>query len=125
MSEHKPITDQELNEILARCEAATPGPWMLHGNEGTKVIIAGDYAYQEKPDLIIDICSANNDDIFISHAREDVPRLAAEVKRLKAENERLQQVLKQISSFRHCCDDYRGYCGAVEIATEALEGDNK
>jgi hypothetical protein len=78
----------DLDAIEARAEAATPGPWTTDGWEiyqGT-----GDGA----PDLmrwVGETCRADDydgsraDAAFIAHAREDVPAMAAEIRRLRAE----------------------------------------
>lgn len=80
------LTDQMLDEILARAERATPGPWrsFIEGRDHT----SGDHFIMTGPansrggDLYISPFSAANQD-FIAHAREDVPNLVAEVRRLR------------------------------------------
>jgi len=79
----------ELDIIKARCEAATPGPWVWH--------IGGDHDWLGPEDglAILDDGSAageyqqviagdSPDGEFIAHAREDVPVLVAEIERLWA-----------------------------------------
>lgn len=73
MSYHTPPTDEELTEMQARCDAATPGPW----NSFNRLIVDEYLCYK-------------SDGKFIDHARTDLPRLIAEVNRLKAEVERLK-----------------------------------
>lgn len=87
------MTESELAEIERREQAATPGPWRHSGNYITPPY-SPDYRYKitqlggtkESPGLI-----ARNDarlipDVqFIAHAREDIPKLLAEVRRLQAE----------------------------------------
>lgn len=76
-----PITESDLSEIEARCEAATAGKWTSHeshhGNQYRYVQIGGDEMYTT---LEMEPQDAN----FIATAREDVPRLVAEVRRLRA-----------------------------------------
>jgi hypothetical protein len=82
-----PISDDELNAMDRRAEEALPGPWAWEPNTpkmngstwsmriaGKPGIRFGVYEYQHGH------CNAE----FISHARTDVPRLIAEVRRLKA-----------------------------------------
>lgn len=64
----------DLEAISARAEAATPGPWETLDNITTAVWSGGNpiaLTYQSMPDAD-----------FIAHAREDIPALLAEVKRL-------------------------------------------
>jgi len=65
---------KELEVIRVRCEKATPGPWRCGGLDGFKVMGDG---Y-----MLCDVASTINAD-FIAHAREDVPKLIAEIIRLK------------------------------------------
>lgn len=74
------MTDEQLAEIEARANAATPGPWvqsqrdtwMVYRDGGgtPEVDVGGGYDTKE---------NAN----FIAHARSDVPALVAEVRRLR------------------------------------------
>jgi len=77
------LSDDELNHIQARADAATPGPWDARfDGERQGIFVA------QKSVALFDIGhlrpSAPDSD-FIAHAREDVPRLLAEVRRLRAE----------------------------------------
>ncbi len=85
--ESQPISEAELAEIEQRCARARNGPWTsyVEGRDhlsGSNIItVAGGV----EPDDDIDIVGATIDDQdFIAHARSDVPRLIAEVRRLKA-----------------------------------------
>lgn len=73
----------DLDAIEARANAATPGPWG-HYSTGSYV-----YATRTKVCQLEDPWIANgnqrNDAAFIAHAREDVPALIAEVRRLREE----------------------------------------
>ncbi|WP_338640970.1 hypothetical protein [Burkholderia pyrrocinia] len=78
--------DQQLNEIEARCKAATPGPWVsyVEGRDhesGSNFIMTGpEWARSED----IELSGATiADQDFIAHARQDIPMLVAEVRRLK------------------------------------------
>ncbi|MDF2708140.1 MAG: hypothetical protein K0R62_3792 [Nonomuraea muscovyensis] len=82
-----PMDEQRLVEILARAEAAAPGPW---GSDGADIY--GSLAGVLMIDLWIGE-TLNMDDLpqaianasFIAAARSDVPELVAEVQRLLAE----------------------------------------
>ena len=70
------LSEKEIEAIRKRAEMATEGPWQkdgaidIHSPNGTEVAAAwGGYADQE----------------FIAHAREDIPKLLAEIERLRTE----------------------------------------
>ena len=79
------LTDAELGAIEARCAAATPGPWRswIEGRDhtsGDSVITsrAHDIYLSPPPSH-----AAPHDQDFIAAARQDIPRLIAEVRRLR------------------------------------------
>lgn len=115
----EPMTDGELTAIEARCNAATPGPWTfahggLPGDDGWS--LRSDNAAADVVKLVAECwpCSIHggqkhreelrfNGD-FIAHARTDVPALIDEVKRLRAQNERLNMRLsKAFKVGADCC----------------------
>ena len=69
------MTDDELKQILARCEAATPGPWRSwvegrnHESGDSFIQTAGEDIYLSGGTLA--------DQDFIASARQDIPRLVA------------------------------------------------
>ena len=81
------MTDQELDEIEARAAAAAPAPWMRNGKtsagwriddaDPTRVGIS----FILTPTAIV---PRDENAVFIAEARQDVPALVAEVRRLKA-----------------------------------------
>lgn len=93
MSTNEPMTPQRLAEIAACADAADRGPWevMNGGDNGTHTFIDGpegdvlirdwrssgylseEYVWVEEPNAR-----------FIANAREYVPELVAEVRRLRA-----------------------------------------
>ena len=88
-----------LDEIRARCEAATPGPWGLTGSKKQLVDSRPDQQYGAES-IICDVWSniaANAN--FIAHSREDIPYLLAEIERLKSENSK-SFTLERISQQR-------------------------
>ena len=92
-SMHDRLTDAELDAIEARAEAATPAPWasayhlgspykrqelrMLFGGDG-RALVRGARTYA---------ALTTNDAHFVTAARTDIPRLVAEVRRLRRQLE--------------------------------------
>ena len=81
MAETDSISDAELEQILARCGAATAGPWKacLEGRDHES---GSDFIMTAGED--IELTGAGSADYdFIAGARQDVPRLVAEIRRLR------------------------------------------
>lgn len=101
------MTEDELKQIEARCNAATPGPWhtcdpIWRQANSPGWVLAGDYDPHRGAGVVSaleimewedgeDPCYTQSDvDLdFIANARTDIPALIAEVRRLQLENERL------------------------------------
>jgi hypothetical protein len=89
------ITDDELAAMKARIKATTPGPWTSYF-EG-RDHFSGDSVIQTSTQGIYitadDYAGGGGhfaaDQDFIAHARQDMPRLIAEVERLRARLGRL------------------------------------
>jgi hypothetical protein len=81
------MTEQELQEIEQRAAAATPGPWRKGiGNSSREVCSQ----WPAPCHLIVE--GYNSDDLkFCAHAREDIPALVAEVRRLRAALEEIRE----------------------------------
>ena len=81
------MTESELNEIDNRCNKATKGPWksMIEGRDHSSgdsfIMTAGEDIYISNP--LLD----NNQD-FIANARQDIPKLIAEIRKLRENNDR-------------------------------------
>jgi len=74
------MDEKRLEAIEARTNAATPGPWEVREHEGMYAL-AGPNGWpieDGNPD------PAAPNFVFVAHAREDVPDLVAEVRRLRA-----------------------------------------
>ncbi len=104
------MTDKEPSEIEARANAASLGPWggwhvgastpggrLGNGGYGRQVQV---WVRDAKGPLVTDgICACETglhgkdeaNAVFIAHAREDVPRLVAEVRRLRLLVEEMQK----------------------------------
>jgi hypothetical protein len=88
------LDDAELEAIEARCEAVSPGPWksFIEGRDhwsGDDFIRVGDS--DDEPDMYVSRATpeglrpASRQDLdFIAAARQDVPRLVAEIRRLRS-----------------------------------------
>jgi hypothetical protein len=83
----RPIDDRTLEAIEARCLAATAGPWVsyIEGRDhtsGSSFIRTG--TSDERRNDIELYGASDEDQDFIAHARQDLPLLLAEVRRLRA-----------------------------------------
>lgn len=81
------MTDEELDEIERRCEAARHGPWRSYAEgrdheSGSNFIMVGSDDGARSKDIELSGATVEDQD-FIAHARQDVPRLLAEVRRLR------------------------------------------
>ena len=74
------LSEKEITEIERRCDASTPGPWksFVEGRDHTSgdsfIATAGDDIY------LLGATSADQD--FIATARQNIPTLIAEIRRL-------------------------------------------
>lgn len=87
------LTDGELDAMQARVEAASPGPWTSYvegrdhhaGDSVIRVSESDDeddlYVLRADENGLRPASAAHQD--FIAHARQDVPRLISEVRRLR------------------------------------------
>lgn len=80
------MTDFEINEILNRCNRASPSPWIsyVEGRDhdcGSSFIMTGTTTERGED---IELMGATIDDQdFIAHARQDIPNLLQEIIRLR------------------------------------------
>jgi hypothetical protein len=96
------MTPEEVEAIRVRVAAATPGSWYLLGSTphvpGTYSRFLGERRIAVVLALRIDVIAVRDADaIFLTKAREDVPKLLAERDRLVAENEELRNVLRTLT----------------------------
>jgi hypothetical protein len=84
--EKEEMSPEELREIRRRVDAASAGPWRsyLEGRDhtsGSDFIMIGDGKTRGSD---IELSGATKEDQdFIAHARQDIPRLLAEIERLR------------------------------------------
>ena len=93
------MTPEELKEIEERCNKATPGPWRAC-HEGTcscsqiwsqsadvpvAEITRGEWGDPGLPYGKIPEKIAENNSLFIAHAREDIPKLLSHIKELESQ----------------------------------------
>jgi hypothetical protein len=86
MPDEHVLSEEELVEILARADAATQGPWTsyIEGRDhtsGSSFIMTGPSEARGEDIELSGATTADQD--FIAAAREDVPRLVAEIRRLR------------------------------------------
>ena len=76
------LTNAELDQIEARLRAAAPGPWksFVEGRDHTS---GSSFIATPGSDIELTGATAADQD-FIAHARQDVPRLLYEIRRLRA-----------------------------------------
>jgi hypothetical protein len=87
----EPLSDADLDAVEARCRAATPSPWWawVEGRDGTSAssFIGRGLDGARHSDLYLSTDPGDRvtdeDYDFIAHARQDLPRLLAEVRRLR------------------------------------------
>lgn len=82
-----PLTDAYLDAIEQRAHAATEGPWEASAHDHYLVIC---------PDCGVRGGYERADAEFIAHARSDVPALLAEVRRLRAMEQRVSRVAREL-----------------------------
>ena len=92
------MTDEKLAEIKARCDAASPGPWVDAITDAGDLIItvngAGCMPFIYLGDMENTESDDHNNATFIAHARTDIPDLLAEVERLRADRDHARKQAK-------------------------------
>ena len=82
------LSEEQLSEIERRCDQSTPGPWKSYV-EG-RDYFSGDSFIRTGCEDIYLVGATVNDQDFIANARQDVPLLIREVRRLRALRSGLQ-----------------------------------
>ena len=78
-----PLSNAELEVIRVRWARATPGPWKSF-IERRDQISGSDFIMTSGPDIYLSGATADDQD-FIASAYQDIPKLLAEIERLKNE----------------------------------------
>ncbi|MGD0961514.1 MAG: hypothetical protein ABSB19_17025 [Methylomonas sp.] len=76
------LTDEEILAIKTRCEQATPQPWKAY-IEARDNFSGSDFIQTGGEDIYLHPGASIADHEFIAHARQDIPKLIAEVERLR------------------------------------------
>jgi len=75
------VGDEEIQEIKRRCAEATPGPWTSYV-EGREQMSGSSFIMTQGEDIYVTGATAADQD-FIAHSRQDIPKLLAEIERLR------------------------------------------
>lgn len=107
MSEHKPMTDEELAEIKGRLNAITAPPWKNCNSTYYGMVKAGekDVAVASYFNSIHEDCRVTREDqaanaAFIANTPTDIARLLAEVEQLKKVSRYLAERLSPLNVTR-------------------------
>ncbi|WP_067924795.1 hypothetical protein [Alicyclobacillus shizuokensis] len=98
------MNEQALQMIRERVSKATASHWFVGGkkpNEEVMVVLAGDYALEGEPDLVVEVWGSEDiiaDALFIAHAPADVKSLLDEVEQLRGA---MRLALKDLNNFAY------------------------
>jgi hypothetical protein len=117
------MNQKQFDEIKSRTEKATPGPWKwntdryhggyigITGKNNAEVLFPNHCNEDDEGAAWFEDLPNESDADFISHAREDIPALIAEIERfreeiaaLKSERDALQKALEM------ACEDQTEFC---------------
>lgn len=93
------LTPEKLDEIEARADAATEGPWKVDEYEALDVWSPAGLVSSAAP-VKTDERKPEADAEFVAHARSDVPALVAEVRRLRSLGADLARLMSEWSEGR-------------------------
>lgn len=134
------MTAQELAEIKARAEAATPGVWKVNTDiRDPHVTMGVENSYIDSPKIRLayvwdtDTQYGKANAAFIANAHQDIPALAAEIERLRSGLSTIEsrwREASQDSSFRThyrqtmelCADELRDLLGGFDDNESRNEG---
>lgn len=130
------MTQKQIDEIKARCEAATPAPWSYFYKHKYNEHHVSVPAYEDsnfKMALFPDGCpSGESDSQFIAHAREDIPLLVEACEQLQTENAELRERLDKTvelpckvgDTLFYICD-YKIWISSCKVLNLIIGRDNK
>ena len=134
MSEHKPMTDEELAAIQGRLNAITQPPWKNCNSTYYGMVKAGekDVAVASYFNSIHEDCRVTREDqaanaAFIANTPTDIARLLAEVERLKRVSRYLAErlVLPGPAGRAYYGGEYGAYATKDEAAQSWLDEANR
>lgn len=117
------MDESRLKEIEARAENAYPGPWEVIGVGHKMVQVAWENFGQKELIGTGGNFKRTEDVIFIAHARQDIPDLIAEIRRLKEENGNLKLNFVRLSEMAESL--YNGWLPLVESHGMSIPNDIK
>ena len=82
------MTEEQLREIKARTNAATPGPWRAHQGVVYSDATIANFCYGGTSRQTVTRAEMECNTEFVAEARTDVALLLAEIERLRIENSR-------------------------------------
>lgn len=102
------MTEDQLRAIEARADAATPGPWYAipnpdWGGAGWRIARDPNEPWANFGQLAY---VAPQNGPFIAKAREDIPALVAEVRRLRGQVEALAGLVEEVFDEAYWCCEY-------------------
>jgi hypothetical protein len=75
------VSDEDIQEIKRRCAEATPDPWTSYV-EGREQMSGPSFIMTQGEDIYLTGATTADQD-FMAHARQDIPKLVAEIERLR------------------------------------------
>lgn len=115
------INQEQLNAIKERMAKATPGPWLVEESryEGRFNAASADENY-DLPACLMGIEDAE----FVTHSREDVPALVAEVEYLRGmlrdTRKIVRQKVKEVKTLQNACRNHKAKQEALVTGNEQL-----
>lgn len=114
------LTDEQIAEIRARTEAATPGPWFFDMRRANVVSTTGRsialvaQRVGKTTSWVSDIHDADNA-VFIVHAREAIPALLADREELQRQ---MAEVERKVAKMRHAIESVKAQADATPVGAE-------
>ncbi|MCS1394146.1 hypothetical protein NXZ77_21465 [Lysinibacillus boronitolerans] len=115
------INQEQLNAIKERVAKTTPGPWLVEESryEGRFNAASADENY-DLPACLMGIEDAE----FVTHAREDVPALVAEVEYLRGMLRVTRKIVRhkvsEVKTLQNACKNHKAKQEALVIENERL-----
>lgn len=116
MTTQQALTDQQIDEIQLRVNVATDGPWERYEKYGPDFFActSGSYLRGVGSFNFGDGTDAAADEEFVKHAVQDVRALLAEIRRLRAEVDALEDDSALLAALQAAgVDNWEGYDDAL------------